>query len=149
MSVISQPVTDSDISEPIDLEVSETTSSDSDDRTRTSVVLPQVTCEPQQDVTQQLLQKPPHVQPISSSESPVTSPDSELDSDCDCMDANDQEFCANCFRQPPDCTLKRCTRCLLSYYCSVRCQREDWQDHKLACPVISSQRKAATGASFY
>ena len=62
---------------------------------------------------------------------PGTSSESELEySDDD--DADVQEFCANCLRRPEGAILRRCTRCLLSHYCSVKCQRENWADHKVA-----------------
>ena len=106
-----------------------------------TAVPPQERCEMQQDhMPQQPLHESP-LDPLSDTDTSVTSSDSELDFDRDCI--NDQEFCANCMRQPPECTLKRCTRCLLSYYCSVQCQRANWQDHELACSVVSSQRMAA------
>ena len=75
-----------------------------------TAVPPQERCEIQQDhVPQQPLHESP-LDPLSDTDTSVTSSDSELDFDRDCM--NDQEFCANCMRQPPECTLKRCTRCL-------------------------------------
>ena len=82
----------------------------------------------------------------STSETPVTSSDSESELDFDGEYIDGQEFCAKCQRQPPACSLKRCTRCLLSYYCSVSCQKANWRDHKLACSVVSAQRKAKIGA---
>ena len=34
----------------------------------------------------------------------------------------------------------RCTHCLLSYYCSVKCQKENCKDHKLVCSLVTVQR---------
>ena len=73
----------------------------------------------QDQASKQPLQDSPLDQFPSTRNSSLTS---ELDSDGEYI--HDQEFCANCLRQSPECTLKRCTRCLLSYYCSVKCQRQ-------------------------
>ena len=142
--IVNQPTTD-----PKVLETASCVTSDKDEESPKTVVLPQETLDRQQDdVIEQPLQELHHGQLVSTSETPVTSSDSDSELDFD-GDFNDQEFCANCMRQPPDCALKRCTRCLLSYYCSVRCQKENWQDHKLACSVVSAQRKAAIGTIEY
>ena len=76
----------------------------------------------QDQASKQPVQDSPLDQFPSTRDSSLTSSeyDSELDSDGEYI--HDQEFCANCLRQSPECTLKRCTRCLLSYYCSVKCQ---------------------------
>ena len=37
--------------------------------------------------------------------------------------------------------LKRCTRRMLSFYCSVKYQREYWSEHKVACSLIVAHRK--------
>ena len=63
------------------------------------------------------------------------SSESELDSEDDNIHV--QEFWANCMREPEGVSLKRCTRCLLSFCCSVKCQREKWKDHKLACSLVA------------
>ena len=142
--IVNQPTAD-----PKVLEKASCVTKDKDEEPPKTVVLPQETFDRQQDdVTEQPLQELPHGQLMSTSETPVTSSDSDSELDFD-GDFHDQEFCANCMRQSPDCALKRCTRCLLSYYCSVRCQRENWQDHKLACSVVSAKRKAAIGTIGY
>ena len=33
------------------------------------------------------------------------------------------------------CVAKRCGRCGRRSYCGVRCQREDWASHRVACGV--------------
>ena len=66
----------------------------------------------QDQASKQPLQDSPSDQVPSIRDSSLTSSeyDSELDSDGEYI--HDQEFCANCLRQSPECTLKRCTRCL-------------------------------------
>jgi len=41
------------------------------------------------------------------------------------------ECCTTC--KQPSSDLKRCARCKSSKYCSVKCQRSDWNTHKLSC----------------
>jgi|EP00985_Skeletonema_marinoi_P009520 hypothetical protein len=42
--------------------------------------------------------------------------------------------CAACGAAEADhVKLKKCTACYLARYCSVQCQRDDWQQHKRAC----------------
>ncbi len=43
--------------------------------------------------------------------------------------------CAKC-RQPFE-KLKTCGRCLETKYCSARCQREHWPEHKRTCAVVT------------
>ena len=95
---------------------------DQDQDTAKTVDSPQDKCKKQLDeVTKQPLLESPQDQLTCTSDTPVTSSDSELDFDGE--DIDDQEFCVHCLRQPPECALKRCTRCLLSYYCSVSCRK--------------------------
>ena len=50
--------------------------------------------------------------------------------------------CSNCKRQPPaGVELKRCSRCHITKYCSVECQKKDWDFHRFACSVVA---KSAT-----
>ena len=49
--------------------------------------------------------------------------------------------CSNCNRQPPaGVELKRCSRCHITKYCSVECQK-DWDFHRFARTVVA---KSAT-----
>ncbi|CAG2106491.1 unnamed protein product [Medioppia subpectinata] len=43
------------------------------------------------------------------------------------------KYCDNCFKQSDQ--LKRCTKCLLTYYCGKECQKNDWKYHKNECPL--------------
>ena len=50
--------------------------------------------------------------------------------------------CSNCKRQPQaGVELKRCSRCQITKYCSVDCQKKDWDFHRFACSVVA---KSAT-----
>ena len=50
--------------------------------------------------------------------------------------------CSNCKRQPQaGVELKRCSRCQITKYCSVDCQRKDRDFHRFACSVVA---KSAT-----
>ena len=77
----------------------------------------------------------------------VTSSGSELDPEGGFID--DQEICATCVRQAPECSLKQTLHSLspIILLCSVKCQRENWIDHKFACSVVAAQRKTALGTS--
>ena len=79
---------------------------------------------------------------LSACTSSGTSSESELDSeDEDIHDIDVQEFCANCFRRPEGLVLKRCTRCMLSLNCSVKCHRENWSERKVTCSLITAHGK--------
>ena len=50
--------------------------------------------------------------------------------------------CSNCKRQPQaGVELKRCSHCQITKYCSVDCQKKDWDFHRFACSVVA---KSAT-----
>ena len=50
--------------------------------------------------------------------------------------------CSNCKRQPQaGVELKRCSRCQITKYSSVDCQKKDWHFHRFACSVVA---KSAT-----
>ena len=44
------------------------------------------------------------------------------------------DVCQRCY-QPKNATLnlRRCTRCLSAWYCSVQCEKDDWAAHKGVC----------------
>ena len=50
--------------------------------------------------------------------------------------------CSNGKSQPQaGVELKRCSRCQITKYCSVDCQKKDWDFHRFACSVVA---KSAT-----
>ena len=74
---------------------------------------------------------------LSSDASSESSLDS--DDDVDACDFEMPDICAICNMKPPEVTLKKCTRCKLSKYGSVQCQRDNWKEHKFACSIVSRQ----------
>jgi hypothetical protein len=42
-------------------------------------------------------------------------------------------FYKNCNEDDVLFVLKKCSRCLLAAYCTPKCQKEDWINHKLIC----------------
>ena len=76
--------------------------------------------------------------PLDTGSSPTPDPSSESELDSDMEDVDVQEFCAHCFRGLQEVTLRRRSRCMLSFYCSVKCQRENWRDHKVACSFVAA-----------
>ena len=61
----------------------------------------------------------------------IDSDDSE-DNEVDCV-------CSNCKHPPKEGgELKRCSRCHFTRYCSVQCQRKDWDFHRFACSVVAN-----------
>ena len=62
----------------------------------------------------------------------IDSDDSE-DNEVDCV-------CSNCKHPPKEGEeLKPCSRCHLTRYCSVQCQRKDWDFHRFACSVVAKK----------
>ena len=102
-----------------------------------------IQCSSKQEDTTQSQDKSEHLeQPVYGAEGVLSC--SEVDSDDDHDDDVIElpDFCANCNCKPFGVILKRCSRCQLSQYCSVECQKENWKEHKFACSVISSQRSS-------
>ena len=66
----------------------------------------------------------------------------EIDSDDDCDEdvIESPNFCANCYLAPPAVTLKKCSKCQISQYCSISCHKENWGQHKFACSIVADQR---------
>ena len=98
--------------------------------------------QPLQSLSEENLSKVP---PTDTCVPTAYSSHSELDNDDE--DIEDEEFCANCLCKPEGRDLKRCTRCLMSFYCSVQCQRENLKDHIMACALVAAQRQLVMGGS--
>ena len=65
--------------------------------------------------------------------------ETDVDSDDDLEDTGD---CANChYRPEKGVELKKCSRCRVTQYCCVNCQK-DWAFHRFACGVVA--KRAAT-----
>jgi hypothetical protein len=47
---------------------------------------------------------------------------------------NDSNCCAACNKVSP--SLKRCSRCRSTVYCSVECQHQHWSQHKIVCKKV-------------
>ena len=60
--------------------------------------------------------------------------DKELDSNDSVLDVSVFDFYAYCHRKPTGVKHKRCSNLQLSQYCSIYCQRENWNEHKVALP---------------
>ncbi len=57
-------------------------------------------------------------------------------------DTNTMMFCANCGTAGGDDTkLMKCTACYLVRYCSVKCQKDHWKQHKKACKKRAAESK--------
>ncbi|KAJ7190105.1 hypothetical protein GGX14DRAFT_408295 [Mycena pura] len=41
--------------------------------------------------------------------------------------------CAKCRTHTDRASLKRCSRCQITWYCSAECQKQDWKEHKRIC----------------
>ena len=60
-----------------------------------------------------------------------------IDSD-DSEDNEVDRVCSNCKHPPKEGgELKRCSCCHIPRYCSVQCQRKDWDFHRLTCSVVA------------
>ena len=69
----------------------------------------------------------------------------DIDSDDNSFEFTEINNCYNCTflkRQPQKgMELKLCSRCHITKYCSVDCQKMDWDFHRFACSVVA---KSAT-----
>lgn len=43
-----------------------------------------------------------------------------------------EPFCLSCFKQ--NIELKKCEICEVAFYCSVKCEKNDYKNHKEYCP---------------
>ena len=66
--------------------------------------------------------------------------DSDDDVSDDACDFEMPDICATCNMGPPEVNLRKCSKCKLSKYCSLQCQRENWKEHKFACSIVAGQR---------
>ena len=61
-----------------------------------------------------------------------------IDSDDDLSSV--YSVCSNCKRPPENGEeLKRCSRCQITRYCSIQCQRKNWDFHRFACSVVAKR----------
>ena len=73
----------------------------------------------------------------------------DTDSDDNSLDISEVilevNTCSNCKRQPQaGVELKRCSRCQITKYCSVDCQKKDWDFHRFACSVVAKSAMKKT-----
>ena len=62
------------------------------------------------------------------------------ETDIDSDDLEDTGDCAYCHHKPEKrCRTKKCSRCRVTHYCSVNCQKEDWAFHRFACAVVAKR----------
>ena len=54
---------------------------------------------------------------------------------------NDRLVCGFCGREEEQLSLRRCTGCKKSAYCSKDCQTKDWNNHKRRCKVVLDSKK--------
>lgn len=53
------------------------------------------------------------------------------------LDSEKSHNCNHCFTVGGLERFKRCKRCKSVLYCSMECQKAQWQEHKLLCQAIS------------
>ena len=52
------------------------------------------------------------------------------------------ERCAHCRKPTPSQKLRKCPRCQITRYCTMKCQRADVNSHKASCPSTSKTRRS-------
>ncbi|KAF7375686.1 histone-lysine N-methyltransferase SMYD3 [Mycena sanguinolenta] len=45
-------------------------------------------------------------------------------------------ICVVCFDEEASKSLMRCSTCKNRFYCSAKCQKNDWKEHKWSCSVL-------------
>ena len=56
--------------------------------------------------------------------------------------------CSNCGKlASATVRLKRCSACKVEMYCSARCQKQDWNEHKHGCRTVQSYHRALDNAT--
>ena len=70
--------------------------------------------------------------------------------DSDDSDNEVNSVCSNC-KQPSKKgeDLKRCSHCHITRYCSVQCQRKDWDFHRFACSVVAKRADTVNNKIIY
>ena len=72
--------------------------------------------------------------------SPAADPDTIDSDDSDDDVSSVYSVCSNCKHPAKKVEdLKGCSRCHITRYCSVQCQRQDWDFHQFACLVVSKK----------
>ena len=62
----------------------------------------------------------------------------DIDSDDNSFEFTEINNCSNCKSKPQKgVELKRCSWCHITKYCSVDCQRKEWDFHRFACSVVA------------
>ena len=49
--------------------------------------------------------------------------------------------CDTCHKKHPYTRMKKCSRCRSATYCSIQCQKDDWENHKEACQKIVNETR--------
>ena len=88
-----------------------------------------------QDTPDQQLEQPLQnfADPLDADFYPTLDPGSESELDSDIEDVDCKNFVQTVLED-----LWRCTRCMLSFYFSLKCQRDNWWDHKVACSIVAA-----------
>ena len=63
--------------------------------------------------------------------------ETDTDGNDDLKDTGDCAYCHH--KSEKGVELKKCSRCRVTYYCSVNCQREDLAFHRFACSVVAKR----------
>ncbi|ETS00346.1 putative MYND domain protein, partial [Trichoderma reesei RUT C-30] len=58
-----------------------------------------------------------------------------------------ESACNSCKKGPPEVTLKQCSGCSQTQYCSHECQKKDWKSHKKTCRKTQSSNAASKAST--